>query len=248
MIDFFKDLSKYKYVFLDSNKEKFLSRYFGKLKCKLNGWKVENFYRKEGEPKGRVLISYLVEPFYIDKQSKRFSQHSNLWQALEIAKSFNELGYVVDIFQYDKDVEPSSFDEYDIVFGHDPNFEKYIEKVKGATKIFYSPGMHPEQRNKAEIERVASFNERKNADMEPERLLPQTNSIENSDYIITVGESGTVESFEKRTDPEKVYNVRVSTFDFLDLPKNKNYDKARKNFLYFSGGGLLLKGTSLYRF
>ena len=47
--------------------------------------------------KGDVLISYITSPFITDDKDPIFNSHSNHWECKQIARTFLELGYNVDV-------------------------------------------------------------------------------------------------------------------------------------------------------
>src|SRR4030042_3800291 len=51
----------------------------------------------EKSMKGSVLLSYLVDPFLVAENDLLFNKHTNYWECLQIAKTFLNMGYRVDV-------------------------------------------------------------------------------------------------------------------------------------------------------
>lgn len=53
---------------------------------------------------GNVVISYIVEPFLLKVDESLPISHTHYWECLQIAKTFLEMGYCVDVIRCDNDV------------------------------------------------------------------------------------------------------------------------------------------------
>ena len=117
----------------------------------LNSKPIENFYNSNF--KRKMLLCYITEPF----KNKSYS-HTNYIEANNIAKVFNDLGYVVDVIDYDyqfnqKFIEKTS---YDLIFGFGDSYNNAILSKKNlkATKIIFATGAHNSFQNNAELNRI----------------------------------------------------------------------------------------------
>lgn len=219
-----------------------------KLRRRINEGKLLDLYDQDREVEGYVLMSYLVEPFLLREGSWRFFTHQNRQQALEIVAVFNELGYAVDLFQYDDEsVEPEDFSKYNILFGMGPNYDQFAERVPAeARRIFYATTMHWSHLNAAEAERVDRFNRRMGANVSPSRQVPERDFDSIADAIIVVGDEYALETYQENATLEDVYRIRLSSWDFLEnTAETKSFEEARRRFLWFGGGGLVLKGLDM---
>ena len=89
---------------------------------------IINYFKKPYSKK--VLFSYSTYHF----NKKNYTAHSNHQESLVIAKIFDEMGYIVDIYNNNREYK-INFDNYDVVFGEgtsDPMSVK--EWVKGLTE------------------------------------------------------------------------------------------------------------------
>ncbi|MFN3445115.1 MAG: hypothetical protein ACK44D_05185, partial [Bacteroidia bacterium] len=84
----------------------------------------------------RALVSYLSAPFAGGPQNK----HTNHLECLFAAKALNNLGYNVDVidFDYHKKI---SYENYQMIYGFGDQFEQsfYDTNFKGK-RVLYSPG------------------------------------------------------------------------------------------------------------
>lgn len=207
---------------------------------------ITGLYRSSDPPEGRVLMSYMTAPYHSGLQLPRFqsTERQSSWQARELVRAFNELGYVVDVFRLDAEVSPPNFSEYDVLFGLEPNFERYASSVSDdTTKIYYATGMHWSQRNPAIRDHIARLEHRNDVEYEAIRLLPETDAEALADALIVIGDDRTVASYTDYVGEKPMYQLYTSTYDFLECAiDNKSFEEARSNLLWFSGGDLASKG------
>lgn len=218
----------------------------GTVNDQLKPDQVTGLYEGSESPTGRVLLSYMTAPYYSGFQLPRFqsTERQSTWQARELVRAFNELGYVVDVFRLDADVSPTDFSRYDVLFGLEPNFERYASAVPAeTTKIYYATGMHWSQRNPAIRDHVARLERRQGVDYEAIRHLPESRAEVLADVLVVIGDDRTVASYTDHVGEKPVYQLYTSTYDFLECGTDeKAFDAARSNLLWFSGGDLASKG------
>lgn len=211
---------------------------------------VLGYYGENGESEGRVLITYTVEPFWLDPSSERFTSRQSMWQAIDIAEAFNELGYAVDVYpRDDPDITPDDLTQYDILFGFGRNFERFARRMDDTTMIYYAIGAHWPWRNPTERKCLRQLEERRGVQLPPERLLPETDSAELADTLVVLGDHYIdgdrflARSYLDYTGEKPAYNVRLSSFDFLECATDEtDFESARRNIMWFGGSGLVLKG------
>lgn len=208
----------------------------------------------EPRPERRVLITYLVSPFYVEPDSEEFHARQDIWQARNIAKTFNEIGYVVDVIPHD---DPSALQDdvsrYDVLFGFGEAFDECADQMGADTsKLYYAIGTHWRWRNRREQALLDRLERRRGVVLEPERQLPETNGANLADALIVLGDhyfNG--DDFIERTYIDHVGqkptpHVRISSFDWLQCDiENKDFERARNHFLWFGGSGLVLKGLDV---
>src|SRR5680860_1554491 len=57
-------------------------------------------FRTERPARGTVLLSYITEPFFTSKGRSVFSTHSHHWEAVQIVRTYLDLGFNVDVIHY----------------------------------------------------------------------------------------------------------------------------------------------------
>jgi hypothetical protein len=205
---------------------------------------IKNYFKTNF--KENVLISYITYPF---KNGVNL-RHTNTAEALEIAKVFHELGYKVDIVNYEYEGN-LNYDKYSVVFGFGEPLEKsfYYRKHKILT-IYYGTGMHVIHQNHATLKRIEEVYKKKGKWLlESGRIVDKAWSAQTSlvDSIITLGNDEVVNSYQKYFS-RKIYNVPNSyykIFDHEEILKNKNFRDAKNHFLWFGSSGLIHKGLDL---
>jgi len=65
--------------------------------------RIENRFvslKSEEGNRGDVLLSYVIKPFLFRKGEPIPNDHTNYWESLQIARTFLDLGYNVDVIDY----------------------------------------------------------------------------------------------------------------------------------------------------
>lgn len=192
----------------------------------------------------KVLIVYITNPFW----KKIDLSHSNNAEAIEIAKSFHEKEYRVDIIRYNANFEKIKFknDYYDMVFGLEPNFLKAVEKFKPKKSIYYATGAHYLFQNKAEESRLMDLQKRKGVLLKTRRYVQPHESAMLADAVICIGNEWTKSTYNGHAKRIECIPVSAySCFSFYEIKSKKNWNNAKKNFLWFGSAGAVHKGLDL---
>lgn len=205
---------------------------------------IKNYFKTKF--KENVLISYITSPF----KNGIHLRHTNQAEALEIAKVFNELGYNVDIVDYD--FEGSlDYNKYSIIFGFgEPLIKSFYNRNHKILTVYYGTGMHVAHQNYATLKRIEDVYKKTGKWLlESGRIVDKAWSVQTSlvDNIITLGNDEVVNSYQKYFS-KKIYNIPVSyykLFDQEEILRNKNFGDAKNHFLWFGSSGLIHKGLDL---
>ena len=117
--------------------------------------KVKNYFRTNYTK--NALLSYITYPF----TRKECLRHTNYYEAKAHAKILNELGYNIDIIDYDYP-KKIDFSKYHLLVGFGDVFQKYFESgYKHIKTIYYGTGMHVCHQKNATLKRVKDVYKKK---------------------------------------------------------------------------------------
>jgi len=196
-----------------------------------------------GRKKGDVLLSFVAHPFTLVPGEFLTDPHSNNWTAPEIARLFSERGYDVDVIDWNntKFVPRKKYAACIDLCNNLENLASFL--TSDCKKIMFIIGSHPEFQNTAENKRISALEKRRGVVLPPKRTVPNIRNAPYVDFIAGYGNEtvhGTFSPFHK-----KVIPIPVPAMDAYDFPKDKNFDITRRHFLWFGGGGSILKGLDL---
>lgn len=209
---------------------------------------VKNVYRTNYSK--NCLIQYIITPFFNPSCS-----HTNQQMALAIARVFHEKGFNIDAVQYNCK-RKINYDRYDVVFGFGGQFDEFLAKhnrdnfSSKPIVIAFLTGASPYYSNIAELNRLAYFKKRNNASLLLRRQvssldgLMDLSALQNVSAAICTGNDWTVSTWRNMV--ENIYKITPTGFDRIKLSDiHRNINEAKKNFLWFSGAGMLHKGLDL---
>ena len=195
----------------------------------------------------KILLSYIKQPFLDGIKY----HHTNYLECFTAAEIFNELGYCVDVVDLFNDEVAFDYDIYEIVYGLGIPFEKsfYSSNSESILKIFYATGCNAFYSYKTSLQQVQNFYLTKG------KLIPQSSRVLNffwacsyflSDNIIALGNQFVADTYLNINNLVKCKPVAAFYFDVYDINiETKDFEIAKKHFLWFGSGGLLHKGLDL---
>lgn len=212
-------------------------------------------YKKylKADGKKYALVSFLRFPLYkenyIGPLKFYFSTNGLL---LTWVKVLNQLGYIVDVI----DIDNESFipkREYGVWIQHGALNYRHLQKLLPESQLIaYDTGVYWKVFNKKETERFDAFEKRVGFRPEYDRLIKNGTDYDllydNAKTIISLGENYTHESFK-----DTPYSKKLSTLPnavYLDpkhsaVHRHRQLVSTKRNFVYFSGGGIIHKGLDL---
>lgn len=218
-----------------------MTRLFRKLFDRMAKWRsLENVCGSSHTR--RCLLCYVVAPFLHGGEPN--PAHQNQWQAREIARQLDRLGYCVDVINYDNP-KPLLRHQYDLVIDiHPGSYRPYLPFLKpNGKKIAYITGSNPVVTNQAEQARLDDLYARRGVRLAPRRQsVPFTAEVlERFDAFFLIG--------NRRT---------LATYDMFQLPPvfllpntavvgiNPGCSgRSAQNFLFLASGGQVHKGLDL---
>ncbi|RNI15806.1 glycosyltransferase family 1 protein [Methanohalophilus sp. RSK] len=209
---------------------------------------IINYYNSNNEK--NVLVSYIVPPF---KSKAPNYRHTNYIEAIKIAETFRDLGFNVDIYNYNFE-RTIDYSKYSVVFGFgDPFVGSFYNRDHDIVTIYYGTGMHICWQNHNSLSRIKEvYYKKKKWLPESGRIVEKAWSIQTSivDAIITLGNDEVLKSYRMFFDGD-IYNIPVTYYNIIDVKKvesfivNKDYSEAKYNFIWFGSSGLIHKGLDL---
>ena len=197
----------------------------------------------QGSKKGAVLLSFITGPFTLAPGEYFTDPHSNYWVSAEIARLFTIRGYDVDVINWnDNHFMPRK--KYAACVDLQYNLER-LSPFLGprCIKIMHLMASSPDFQNNAEQTRLLALEKRRGILLKPRRTDPMTSNLEYADFIVGYGNKTVYGTYPAVGG--KIIPIPIPAMEQYDFPKNKNFNEARKHFLWFGGGGAILKGLDL---
>jgi len=196
-------------------------------------------------PVGNMLLSYLNEPFLLDEGESIPNSHTNYWESWQIANTFLDLGYNVDVVNsYNHKFVPGK--KYDIFVGHRNQYER-IAKMLGedCLKIAHFDTAHWNFNNYSSNKRALELQRRRGVTTYrwSMKLVEHNMAIEYADYATVLGNEFTVNTYAYAKKP--VFRIPISTCDMYPWPEKKNFETCRNKYLWFGSHGMVHKGLDL---
>jgi glycosyltransferase involved in cell wall biosynthesis len=196
----------------------------------------------QGSARGRALLSHEMVGFFRPDDDP-LSAHPNYWGAKQIAQTFLDKGYVVDVIRHNNAMfVPKK--PYDFVVDVDINLGRLGPLLnKECIKIFHAAAAHWLFQNTAEYQRCLDLQRRRAVTVYPRRTVKPSLSAEHADIIAYYGNEFTRGTYEYLN--KEFFFIPAPLTHTYPSPKNKDFDSARKNFIWFGGAGAVHKGLDL---
>ncbi|MEK7607400.1 MAG: glycosyltransferase [Patescibacteria group bacterium] len=193
--------------------------------------------------KGDVLISYITAPFTLFPWEKKTDPHSNYWECRKIARLFSIRGYSVDCINAGEH-RFIPHKNYIVCVDIQQDLERLSKYLPASCKkVIHIDNPYSIYYNKQESERLKKLQERRGAILNPKRQIKLSQSVARADFLEGFGNKTVHNSYREFGKP--IFPIPISVSEKFNFPENKNFEKARKHFLYFGGGGAVLKGLDL---
>lgn len=197
----------------------------------------------KGECRGCVAISYITWPFREGLDSPLARGHTNGFEVLAMAQSWQNLGFRVEIVDW-KNRQYQPPDDCLVAIDIDRNLERWSPLLSSCCmKIFHATGPTWIDVNRAELGRLQSIRERKGVTLQQRRYVQPFRAAEVADEIVVLGNAYTVSTFG----PERknVTRIPISSAYEFDWPGTREWASAKKKFLWISSYGMVWKGLDL---
>lgn len=196
--------------------------------------------KPKNKARGAVLLSYTTLPFV---SPHTLNGHSNRWECMEIARIWKDAGFEIDIIDHsNKSFRPKKPYLYCIDTQDSLDYLSHLLS-KQCIKIFHIASAHWKFQNDAESQRLKDIENKKGIKLSPRRLLPPSKNIEIADVVTMLGNDFTASTYAFAG--KKIIRIPISTTRTFSSPENKDFEKARKNFIWLGGAGMAHKGLDL---
>ncbi len=219
-----------------------------KFKNRLTGRRPTKWPRAslppEGTHRGNVLLSYIVEPLLLEKETQISNAHHHDWLSWKIARTFSRLGYAVDAVDYrDRVFRPEK--PYNFFIGARTNFQRISKLLdKACLKIVHLDMAHWLFNNFAAYERCLDIQKRRGAALKSYKMQEMNWAIESADLATTnLGNQFNVGTYAYSGKP--IYQFPLPSCSTFPFPESKDFEACRKHFIWFGSRGLAHKGLDL---
>ena len=193
--------------------------------------------------RGRVLLSYVLDPFLLRQGQGVPYSHTNFWESYQIAQTCLELGFDVDAISYrNESFVPKN--DYSLMIDARKNLERLAYVVgNDCIKVMHIDTSHTLFHNAGEATRLLALQRRRGVTLQPRRFETPNLAIEHADCATMLGNEYTGRTFQYAKKP--IYRIPISTPSLYPWPHEKDFGACRRNFVWFGSGGLVHKGLDL---
>jgi len=203
---------------------------------------IKNFF-KTSNPK-KALLSYIKDVF--ENNNNINQSHTNRLTSYLIAETISNLGYNVDIINWQDSIE-NEFYEYDFIIGLGPSLEHVLtfRKDKLPKVIWFGTGCNPLFSNRITLQRTTDFYKKATQVLlQSSRYIKEDWPLQHeiADWIILHGST-----FAKSTYRDyNIDTIHAPVFINHTVNREKNdWNSGKANYLWFGNGGLIHKGLDL---
>jgi len=193
----------------------------------------------------RVLVFYLSDIYFRDFDMMK-SGRTVPYEIFKIINVFSHLGYCIDLVSHNdiKAIKMISEKDYDMVFGFGDAFYEFAELRPEVLSVLYMTEHHPDFSFREEQKRADYFYERHGRRVPLERsgrFYKKEHMSHKYHSVITLSEVKPFENLYK-----KPYNIYPSGFISREFKfPIKDFEKARRNFLWLGSDAVIHKGLDL---
>ena len=196
-----------------------------------------------GPEAGRILLSFLTEPFEGPPGAAVSHDHSNAWECRCMAEAFLEMGYRVDVIRWtNRRFQPRH--PYRVCIDILHNLERLAPHLpQGCLKVLHADSAHWLFHTGAQLRRLGALKERRGIALKPMKEVGPNQGIETADCATVLGNRFTLDTFRYAGKP--LLRVPVSSPLTFPWPDDKDHGASRRSFLWFGSTGFVHKGLDL---
>lgn len=220
-------------------------------------WTIERHFQKDDDPikrvvtlkphgpsQGDVLLARINDAFLLKPGEPFPTCHQNYWEAYQQAMVFLDLGYSVDVMHY---LNREFIPEKDYAVFCDVGWS--LERIgpmldKSCLRLAHLTTAHPLFSNTAELKRLMALQERRGVSLQPRRQVWQSlKAIDYAESATVLGNDFAVDTYRYAGKPLRRVPIAIPLS--YPWPEEKDFDRCRNQFLFFSGIGMVHKGLDL---
>lgn len=199
--------------------------------------------KPDGVSQGTVLLSYIIDPFLLAPGQALPHTHTHYWESWQIAQTFLELGYAVDVISW-KNTTFTPQKDYAFFVDVRNNLERLAPLLNAdCVKILHSDTAHILFHNAAESRRLLELQQRRGVTLRPRRFEMPNLALEHADCGIIKGNAFTLGTYRYANKP--LYPIGGTPVSLYPWPEGKDFAACRKHYLFLSSGGMVHKGLDL---
>lgn len=196
-----------------------------------------------GKERGCVAISYITWPFRDGWDSPKARGHTNAFEVVAMAEVWRDFGFRVEVCDYDDQTYAPPRDCRVAIDLHS-NLERWADALPSdCIKILHATGCHWRFQNDAELLRLEEVRHRRGASLRPRRQVVPSVGAEVADHITVTGNSFTMDTFRFAGKP--MTRIPISAAYSFDWPQGRDFEKAKRRFLWLGSFGMIHKGLDL---
>ena len=197
----------------------------------------------KGASRGNVLLCYENKGFFLKSGERIPNDHTNRWEAVQIAQTFLDLGYRVDVISENNDwFVPAK--HYSFFIGNRINFDRIAQSInRDCVKILHIDTAHWLFHNTGEHQRLLALQRRRRLTLPARRSLAPNLAIEHADYATILGNEFTVGTYAYADKP--LYRLPISSSALYPWQEDKNFEACRNHYLWLGSYGFVHKGLDL---
>lgn len=197
----------------------------------------------KGQRRGRLLFSYMIDPFLLPPDSPVLISHTHYWESLRMVEIWREAGYDVDVINWtNRRFVPQQ--RYDILIDVRHNMERLVPLLNAdCLRVLHIETAHWLTHTTAQMQRLLALQQRRAVTLPPDKEVRPNQAIEVADCATILGNEFTQESFRYAGKP--MFRIPISTPVLYPWPEGKDFAAARRRFLWIGSNGFVHKGLDL---
>lgn len=189
-----------------------------------------------------MLLSYIIDPFLLPTGQALPYSHTHFWECWMLGRVLAETGFGVDAISWTNQ-DFTTQRTYRALIDVRQNLERLAPTQPSAVKVLHADTAHYTFHNPAQDARRLDLEQRRGVRIRAQKRLPENRAAEVADLITVLGNDFTRETYAFADAP--ITRIPISVPFTYGWPAAKDWQQARRRFLWFGSGGLVHKGLDL---